>query len=150
MAIKLIQQEKGFTLVEIMIALLILAVGLMAAAGMQTRSVNDGTTANRLTLRVTGAEDTIEEIYMKDILPTSYDLDPFFVYNTAKEPIDGLPVWDNNTSPYYKIRSQSFGGTPSKMLTTIKVAIIPKGEKNDAARTRRTVVLEYIRSTRYQ
>ena len=42
MSIKSIQQENGFTIVEIMVALVILSVGLMATAYMQTRSVQFG------------------------------------------------------------------------------------------------------------
>jgi prepilin-type N-terminal cleavage/methylation domain-containing protein len=144
MSLKLIQQEKGFTLIEIMIALLILAGGLMATAYMQTRSVNDGTTANRLTRRVTGAEDKIEDLYTRTID------DSFFEYK-GDLPTTGIIHWDNDTSPYYKISSQALEGDPGlEMLTTIQVKIIPKGEKNDAARERRTVVLNYIRSSRYQ
>jgi prepilin-type N-terminal cleavage/methylation domain-containing protein len=150
MSIKSIQQEKGFTLIEIMIALLILAVGLMGAAYMQTRSVNDGTTSNRLTRRLTGAENRIEDLYTKTIeYDKDYD-DSFFKYDNNGLPEDGDIKWDNETSSYYRIRSQALGGTPFPMLTTIQVTIIPKGEKNDAARQRRTVVLNYIRSTRYQ
>jgi len=150
MSIKLIRQEKGFTLVEVMVALLILAGGLMGAAYMQTRSVDDGTTANRLTLRVTGAEDEIEDLYMRDILSTSDNYDPFFAYDDNEMPTTGEISLDNDNSPYYTIQSQAFGGTPSEMLTTIKVTITPKGEKSEAATARRAVTLEYVRSNRYQ
>jgi prepilin-type N-terminal cleavage/methylation domain-containing protein len=128
MSLKLIQQEKGFTLIEIMIALLILAGGLMATAYMQTRSVNDGTTANRLTRRVTGAEDKIEDLYTRTIeYNKSYD--SFFKYE-GDLPTTGIIHWDNDTSPYYKISSQALEGDPGlEMLTTIQVKIIPKGEK---------------------
>ena len=78
-----------------------------------------------------------------------YD-DSFFKYNNNGLPEVGEIKWDNETSPYYRIGSQALGGTPLSMLTTIQVTIIPKGEKNDAARQRRTVVLNYIRSNRYQ
>jgi prepilin-type N-terminal cleavage/methylation domain-containing protein len=149
MSIKSIQQENGFTLVEIMIALLILAGGLMATAYMQTRSVNDGTTANRLTRRLTGAENRIEDLYTKTI-EYNNNYDSFFKYNNTGLPVTGDIFLDDESSPYYNISSQALGGTPFPMLTTIQVTIIPKGEKNDAARQRRTVVLNYIRSNRYQ
>jgi prepilin-type N-terminal cleavage/methylation domain-containing protein len=150
MSIKLIQQEKGFTLVEIMIALVILAVGLMGTAYMQTRSVNDGTTANRLTRRVTAAEDQIENYYINDITYDSVDADApdsFYQYDSEKYPIDGMP--DNATSHYYDIQARSLGKTPLKNLTTIQVTLTPKGEKNTATQARRTVVLNFIRSTKY-
>ena len=149
MSIKSIQQENGFTLVEIMIALLILAGGLMATAYMQTRSVNDGTTANRLTRRVNAAEDRIEDYYIKDIKPGSIDVnETFYSYDPEDYPIDGEPYQDNEASPYYDIQAQSLGGVPLRNLTTIQVSFTPKGE-NEAARARRTIVLNFVRSTKY-
>jgi len=106
-----IKDESGFTILEIMIALLILAVGLMGAAAMQTKSVEEGMNANRMTRRITAAEDRIEDLYTKDILPTSDNLDPFYKYNVALEPIDG-EIFTDDTSPYYRVEYQSLGGAP--------------------------------------
>ncbi len=149
MTIKSIQQENGFTLIEIMIALLILAGGLMGAAYMQTRSVNDGTTANRLTRRVTEAEERIEDLHIKTI-EYNKDYDSFYKYDDEGYPIDGDISWDNESSPYYNIQTQSRGGVPLKNLTTIEVTITPKGEKSETARKNRAIVLNYIRSSTYQ
>jgi prepilin-type N-terminal cleavage/methylation domain-containing protein len=149
MTIKSIQQENGFTLVEIMIALLILAGGLMATAYMQTRSVDVGTTANRLTRVLTGAEEKIEDLHIKKI-EYNENYDPFYEFNSVGLPIDGVPQWDNETSRYYNIRSRSLGGVPLTNLFTIEVTLIPKGEKSAAARAKRTIVLNYIRSSTYR
>jgi prepilin-type N-terminal cleavage/methylation domain-containing protein len=153
MAIKSIQQENGFTLVEIMIALVILSIGLMGAAYMQTRSVNDGTTSNRLTRRVTGAENLIEDFYIKDIKPDSVnlpELEDFYSYDSEDYPENkwNETFWDNETSPYYRIQAQSLGGEPLTNLTTIQVTLTPKGEKNEAV-ARRTIVFNFVRSTKY-
>jgi prepilin-type N-terminal cleavage/methylation domain-containing protein len=154
MAIKSIQQENGFTLVEIMIALVILSVGLMGAAYMQTNSVKDGTTSNRLTRRVTGAENLIEDFYIKDIKPDSVnlpELEDFYSYDSEDYPENkwNETFWDNETSPYYRIQAQSLGGEPLTNLTTIQVTLTPKGEKNEAAAARRTIVFNFVRSTKY-
>ena len=152
MSIKSIQQENGFTIVEIMIALVILAVGLMGSAYMQTRSVNDDTTSYRLTRRVNAAEDRIEDYYIKDIKPGSIDAsETFYSYDPEDYPdnVGNEPFWDNETSPYYRIQAQSLGGVPLRNLTTIQVSLTPKGEKTDAARARRTIVLNFVRSTKY-
>jgi prepilin-type N-terminal cleavage/methylation domain-containing protein len=153
MPIKLIQQENGFTLVEIMIALLILAGGLMATAYMQTRSVNDGTTSNRLTRRVKSAEDRIEDFYIKDIKPDSDNLpeecvDDFYIYDSQNYPMVGTACENLVDSPYYDIQAQALGGVPLKNLTTIQITVTPRGE-NEAATAGRTIVLNYIRSTKY-
>jgi prepilin-type N-terminal cleavage/methylation domain-containing protein len=154
MSIKLIQQENGFTLVEIMIALLILAGGLMATAYMQTRSVGDGTTANRLTRRVKSAEDMIEDFYIKDIKPDGDNpqQDDFYTYDSNGYPTDmgdARKTIQDNTSPYYDIEAQALGGVPLKNLTTIQITLTPKGEKNESATARRTIVFNFVRSTKY-
>jgi prepilin-type N-terminal cleavage/methylation domain-containing protein len=152
MSIKLIQQENGFTLVEIMIALLILAGGLMATAYMQTRSVNDGTTANRLTRRVNGAEELIENIYIKDIKPGSDNLPElvdFYTYDPENYPTNNGATIQDNTSHYYDIQAQAQGGEPLRNLTTIQVTLTPKGEKSASATARRTLVFNFVRSTKY-
>ena len=157
MSIKLIQQENGFTLVEIMIALLILAGGLMATAYMQTRSISDGTTSNRLTRRVKSAEDRIEDFYIKDIKPDSDNLpelpescgEDFYIYDSEDNPMVGTVCPDIATSPYYDIQAQALGGVPLKNLTTIQITLTPKGEISESAAARRTIVLNYIRSTKY-
>ena len=149
MIIKSIQQEKGFTLVEIMIALLILAGGLMGAAYMQTRSVNVGTTASRLTRVLTGAEEKIEDLHLKTI-EYNENYDSFYKYDNTGHPIDGNIYWDNETSPYYNIQTRSLGGVPLTNLTTIEVTLTPKGEKSDADIAKRTIVFNYIRSSTYQ
>ena len=154
MSIKSIQQENGFTLVEIMIALVILAVGLMATAYMQTRSVNDGTTSNRLTRRVKSAEDRIEDFYIKDIKPDSDNLPElnFYTYDPDDYPTDmgeDRKTIQDNTSPYYDIEAQALGGVPLKNLTTIQITLTPKGEISESAAARRTIVLNLVRSTKY-
>jgi len=148
MSNKAIKNENGFTILEIMIALLILAGGLMGAAAMQTRSVEEGMNANRTTRRITAAEDRIEDLYIKDIMPTSENLDPFYKYSAALEPIEGN-LFTDNTSPYYRVEYQALGGEPLDMLTTIQVTVIPKAEGNEEAVEKRTLVVNYIRSNRY-
>jgi len=152
MSIKIIHQENGFTLIEIMVALLILAGGLMGTAYMQTRSVDDGVTSNRLTRRVNVAEEQIEDFYIQDITYESDDVDnpnSFYKYDIEEFPVDGTLYQDNSTSPYYGIEARSLGGVPLKNLTTIEVTITPKGEKSEGLKQRRAIVLNFIRSTKY-
>ncbi len=149
MSIKNIKNQNGFTILEILIALLILAGGLMGAAAMQTRSVEEGMNANRMTRRITAAEDRIEDLYIKDILPTSENLDPFYKYDEALEPIDGNTFVDD-TSPYYRVEYQSLGADPLEMLTTIQVTVFPKAEGSTEKMEKRKIQLSYIRSIRYQ
>ncbi|MBN1832511.1 MAG: prepilin-type N-terminal cleavage/methylation domain-containing protein [Deltaproteobacteria bacterium] len=54
--------EKGFTLVEVMIAVAILAFGILAVASMQTSSMYGNSTANRLTEGTSCAGNKMEEL----------------------------------------------------------------------------------------
>jgi type IV pilus assembly protein PilV len=60
--IKIIQKDQGFTLIEVLIALTIFAVGLLAVAAMQTSAIKVNSTADQITTRITWAQDKIEEL----------------------------------------------------------------------------------------
>jgi prepilin-type N-terminal cleavage/methylation domain-containing protein len=58
----------GFTILEVMIAISILAIGLLAVFSTQTSSIRANNNANRLTEGMTLAQDKMEEL-----LALSYD-----------------------------------------------------------------------------
>jgi prepilin-type N-terminal cleavage/methylation domain-containing protein len=58
----------GFTILEVMIAISILAIGLLAVFSTQSRSMRANNNANRLTEGMTLAQDKMEEL-----LALSYD-----------------------------------------------------------------------------
>jgi type IV pilus modification protein PilV len=60
--IKQLKKEDGFTLIEILVALTIFAVGLLAVAAMQTSAVKMNSTAGKLTNLSTLGMDKIEEL----------------------------------------------------------------------------------------
>ncbi|MDW7643699.1 MAG: prepilin-type N-terminal cleavage/methylation domain-containing protein [Desulfuromonadales bacterium] len=66
----MIRDEKGFSLIEVLIALTIFAVGMLALAQMQIVSMEGNTTARDVTEATTLAQSKIEELM---ILP--YDDD---------------------------------------------------------------------------
>jgi len=55
-------QEKGFTLVELMIAAVVLAVGILGLIGLQVAAINGNLSANEMTTAVTLAQDEIEQL----------------------------------------------------------------------------------------
>jgi type IV pilus assembly protein PilV len=57
-----IRLDEGFTLIEIMIALVILSIGLMALAGMQVSAIKGNAFSKRMTTAVSMAGQTIEQL----------------------------------------------------------------------------------------
>lgn len=57
-----LKKEDGFTLIEVLVALTIFAVGLLAVAALQTAAVKSNSTAGKLTNLSTLGMDRIEEL----------------------------------------------------------------------------------------
>jgi type IV pilus assembly protein PilV len=57
-----LKKEDGFTLIEVLIAITIFAVGLLAVAAMQTSAIKENSTAGKLTNLSTWGMDKIEEL----------------------------------------------------------------------------------------
>ena len=64
--------EAGFTLIEGMLAAVVLAVGLLALSGMQAISLGSNVDANELTRATTLASDMIERIQFNRFNVTAY------------------------------------------------------------------------------
>lgn len=70
--------QQGFTLVELLVAILIMAVGVLATLSLISASMNANTHANRLTTKTALAQQVIE-----DILSVSPDNQPELRTSTA-------------------------------------------------------------------
>ena len=58
--IKKMRNDEGYTLIEVLIAIAILSIGLLAIATMQVSSIRVNDTARRMTRRATIAQDRLE------------------------------------------------------------------------------------------
>ncbi|RZB38437.1 MAG: hypothetical protein SRB2_00185 [Desulfobacteraceae bacterium Eth-SRB2] len=56
------KKDEGFTLIEVLIAISIFAVGLLAVAAMQTSAIRVNSSAGKITTSMTWAQDKIEEL----------------------------------------------------------------------------------------
>lgn len=59
---KMIFNEKGFSMIEMMIALVLLMVGLLAVAQMQIAAIQGNSSANRMSRATTLGSDRIEKL----------------------------------------------------------------------------------------
>lgn len=78
---KKLQNEQGFTLIEIVVALGVLAFGILSLMLLQTSGVRGNTTADITTVATNGASDQIEKI-----LGLPYE-DSLLEATTSREPL---------------------------------------------------------------
>lgn len=68
---KVLQNENGFTLIEVLIAGVILAIGIFTLQAMQVTAIKGNSHANRITTSSTWGTDQIEQIYALPYRDTS-------------------------------------------------------------------------------
>jgi prepilin-type N-terminal cleavage/methylation domain-containing protein len=142
----------GFTVLEVVIAIVVLSIGLMAAAMMQTQSVTEANSANRQSQRVSGSTQWIEDLLTRTITSEG-DLTVADILSdncTAdRECADGTwypdpPLQYESTQLSYRV----IDGIPLPNLVTIEVRAVPRGMEA-AEPERKAVVLRYVRSKRF-
>jgi type IV pilus assembly protein PilV len=72
-SLKVCNNNQGFTLVEIMIAMVIFVVGMLSVAAMQTSATKGNNTANRSTRAFTWCSDRMEVLMRLPYIDTNLD-----------------------------------------------------------------------------
>ncbi|HLB01904.1 MAG TPA: prepilin-type N-terminal cleavage/methylation domain-containing protein [Nitrospiria bacterium] len=76
------QFDRGFTLLELLIAIVILAIGLLAVASMQANAIRSNSLAERVTVITAVAHGAIEDLLARA------DSDPIFDAAASNVPYD--------------------------------------------------------------
>ena len=61
-AIRKSKKDEGFTLIEVLIAISIFAIGMLAVATMQISAIKVNSNAGKITTRITWAQDKLEKL----------------------------------------------------------------------------------------
>jgi len=107
------KKDKGFTLIEVLIAISIFAVGLLAIAAMQTSAIRGNSTAGQLSQLNTLAMDQLEQLM--DLPYTDPSLQA--TGNPFQQTIDGCTVIWNVTN-----------NNPVPNSTLIKIDVTGRGK----------------------
>lgn len=105
------KKSKGFSLIEVLIALVILAIALLALAGLMVQSTNSNSWGSHLTEASTLAQDKLEELRMARW--TALDSEPFTDVRTGSTGTNYTRTWtvDTNTAGNLKTVSISISWT---------------------------------------
>ena len=137
---------------EILVAVVVFAVGLLAIGGMQTQSISQSTFSEQRTMRVNAITNQAETLIRlpvqadttNNVRSTRYLQKPTCA-NTAT---NGRRMCDKEDDKPYKIRQRVVQGYPLPNLAMIELEVIPTGVTADKAE-KRTVRIAYVRSLRW-
>jgi len=113
-AIRKSKKDDGFTLIEVIVAISIFAVGLLAVAAMQTSAIRVNSSAGQITTLSTWGVDKLEELMA---LP----------YTDPQLQAAGNP-FQETTSDGYNVTWNVINNSPVQNSTLIRITVTGKGK----------------------
>ena len=121
--IKIFQKDEGFTLIEVIIALSIFSVGLLAVAAMQTSAIKVNSTSGQITDRINWAQDKMEALMT---LPFS---DPWLEAAGNPPGLDSAGnTHEETTSDAYTVSWDITDDSPVPNTKQIVISVTGKGK----------------------
>ncbi len=122
MTMKILRNKKGFTLLEILVALTLLATALLGMAGLTAALMQGNTFSNRLTVAATLAQDRLE-----DLTKLGYGNTPV-EYSEVTEEYNSIPNF-----PFYRRVTTIEVDEPDKDMKTVTVAVFWAADAHSVA-----------------
>jgi type IV pilus assembly protein PilV len=94
---KRLKSESGVTLIEILIAVTILAIGLLGVAGLQVTAIKGNSHGNTISQATAIAEEQVEIIRNMDYSEVTFDPNPFVENNVDGTIYTRTTEVENNT-----------------------------------------------------
>ncbi len=116
--LKVIRDERGFSLTELMLAMTILAIGLLALAQMQVMALQGTTSSRQFSIATNLARETIAAVKMPGVFfedsktGTITRLSPILVNTTSNNDADGGFYWPVTTDTDIDKFSLAAGSRP--------------------------------------
>lgn len=138
-----IKDQYGFTLIEIMIAVTVFAIGILAVAAMQIESVRGNSLASGLTEATMAAQSRMEQLMSlnyNDPILSDADNDGTGGLNDTVSP-DGTSQYTGTTSAIYNVFWNIAVNSP--VNNTKQIRVIVQWTQNGRSRT---VILNSVKS----
>jgi len=113
------QNNKGFTLIEVLVAMVILSIGLLGTAALITGIIRGNQVSNRITVATTLAQDKME------------DIKSFSYSNAVSETRAFLPFPDDQ----YERQVTVVDDSPAADMKTVTVTVYWQSSKSVSLKT---------------
>ena len=125
-------RQAGFTIVEVLVAVVVFAVGLLAIAGMQTQSISQSTFSDQTTMRVNAITHQAETLIRLPVLADTTNnvtVNPIFeeanMCEYGGETCDWSYVENEDNKPH-TVRQRVTQGYPLPNLAMIELEVAPQ------------------------
>jgi len=153
-------RQAGFTIVEVMVAVVVFAVGLAAIAGMQTRSIVQSSFSDQMSTRISALKHRSEALKRMPVIEDSITITDANTIDVEITPLfkeENMCEYGKDCSWAYidydddkphKVRQRITRDYPMPGLIMVDVETAPTNVGTKEA-DRRTVRTSFIRSTRW-
>ena len=144
--------QAGFTIVEVMVAVVVFTVGLLAIAGMQTQSISQSTVSDQMSNRINAISHQAETLIGLPVLANatkSIAVNPIFEEANMCGYGGETCEWNYVDNYYEDKKPYTVGwrvtqGYPIEGLAMVELEVTAKGKMQ-----RRPVRFAYVRSLRF-